>query len=400
MLGLFTEHFAGPYDIPNVNIKSRLWYTNKPAAHAMRGFGAPQGAFATETLISRAAGKLGLDPIEIRLKNALETGKYGALGQKMEHCVDFKGALELIRASDLWKSREANRDPYVGYGIAGGHLSCGLGKNIPDTASVVVEETKPGYYRIRVGFVDIGQGSRTALKAMAADALETDLDHIEMIMSDTAETLDCGSAAGSRSTFIAGNALLAAVKEFRRKRAEEGGAAPLAATGHASFPESAKAFSTPGFPHAMYTFIAQAVKLRLDPVTGNVILLDVAAATEAGRIINPLSMAGQIQGGVAMSVGYALGENCVFEDGRLLNADFSTYLMPTSLDVPHIASYHVDAYEQAGPMGVKGAAEVSTVSIAPAIGGAIEQISGARLNSLPFDIDKILQAMEKKEEKQ
>lgn len=400
VLGLFTEHFAGPYDIPNVHIKSRLWYTNKPAAHAMRGFGAPQGAFATETLISRAAGKLELDPIEIRLKNALETGKYGALGQKMEHCVDFKGALELIRASDLWKSREANRDPYVGYGIAGGHLSCGLGKNIPDTASVVVEETKPGYYRIRVGFVDIGQGSRTALKAMAADALETDLDHIEMIMSDTAETLDCGSAAGSRSTFIAGNALLAAVKEFRRKRVEEGGAAPLAATGHASFPESAKAFSTPGFPHAMYTFIAQAVKLRLDPVTGNVILLDVAAATEAGRIINPLSMAGQIQGGVAMSVGYALGENCVFEDGRLLNADFSTYLMPTSLDVPHITSYHVDAYEQAGPMGVKGAAEVSTVSIAPAIGGAIEQISGARLNSLPFDIDKILQAMEKKEEKQ
>ena len=400
VLGLFTEHFAGPYEIPNVHIKSRLWYTNKPAAHAMRGFGAPQGAFATETLISRAAEKLGLDPIEIRLENALETGKYGALGQKMEHCVDFKGALELIRTSDLWKSRETNRDPYVGYGIAGGHLSCGLGKNIPDTASVVVEETKPGYYRIRVGFVDIGQGSRTALKAMAADALETDLDHIEMIMSDTAETLDCGSAAGSRSTFIAGNALLAAVKEFRRKRAEEGGAAPLAATGHASFPESAKAFSTPGFPHAMYTFIAQAVKLRLDPVTGNVILLDVAAATEAGRIINPLSMAGQIQGGVAMSVGYALGENCVFEDGRLLNADFSTYLMPTSLDVPHIASYHVDAYEQAGPMGVKGAAEVSTVSIAPAIGGAIEQISGARLNSLPFDIDKILQAMEKKEEKQ
>ena len=256
---------------------------------------------------------------------------------------------------------------------------------------------------------------------MAADALETDLNHIELIMSDTAETLDCGSTAGSRSTFIAGNALLAAVREFRRKRAEEGGAAgqaaeeaaadqespgpaaapaPLAATGHASFPESSKAFSTAGFPHAMYTFIAQAVKLRLDPVTGNVILLDVAAATEAGRIINPLSMAGQIQGGVAMSVGYALGENCVFEDGRLLNADFSTYLMPTSLDVPHIASYHVDAYEQAGPMGVKGAAEVSTVSIAPAIGGAIEQISGARLNSLPFDIDKILQAMEKKEEKQ
>lgn len=398
VLGLFTEHFAGPYEIPNVHIKTRLWYTNKPVAHAMRGFGAPQGAFATETLINRAAVKLGLDPIEIRLKNALETGKYGALGQKMEHCVDFKGALELIRGSDLWKSREENLDPCVGYGIAGGHLSCGLGKNIPDTASVVVEEPQAGSFRIRVGFVDIGQGSRTALRAMAADALGTDPDHIELIMSDTDRTLDCGSTAGSRSTFIAGNALLAAIQEFKGRR--ERGEAAQAVTGQAAFPESSKSFATAGFPHAMYTFIAQAVKLRIDPVTGNVVLLDVAAATEAGRIINPLSMAGQIQGGVAMSIGFALGENCIFQDGQLRNADFSTYLMPTSADVPHIASYHVDAYEAAGPMGVKGAAEVSTVSIAPAIGGAIEQVSGAALNRLPFDIDKILQAMEKKEEKQ
>ncbi len=396
VLGLFTEHFAGPYEIPNVRIKSRLYYTNKPVAHAMRGFGAPQGAFATETLINRAAARLGIDPIEIRMINALETGAYGALGQKMEHCVDFKGALALIRESDLWRSRETNTDPNIGYGIAGGHLSCGLGKNIPDTASVAVEEPEEGFYRIRIGFVDIGQGSRTALWAMAADALGTDMDHIELIMADTDRTMDCGSTAGSRSTFIAGNALLAAIRQFKGQK--DGGKLEGAITGEASFPESSKAFATAGFPHAMYTFIAQAVKLKLDPVTGNVVLLDVAAATEAGRIINPLSMAGQIQGGVAMSIGYALGENCMFEDGRLLNADFSTYLMPTAMDVPHIASYHVDAYEADGPMGVKGAAEVSTVSIAPAMNGAIEQISGAQLNSLPFDINKILQAMENKEE--
>lgn len=396
VLGLFTEHFAGPYEIPNVRIKSRLYYTNKPVAHAMRGFGAPQGAFATETLINRAAARLGIDPIDIRMINALETGAYGALGQKMEHCVDFKGALALIRQSDLWKSRETNTDPHIGYGIAGGHLSCGLGKNIPDTASVAVEEPREGFYRIRVGFVDIGQGSRTALWAMAADALGTDMDHIELIMADTDRTLDCGSTAGSRSTFIAGNALLAAIRRFQGQK--DAGKVEGEVTGEASFPESSKAFAAAGFPHAMYTFIAQAVKLKLDPVTGNVILLDVAAATEAGRIINPLSMAGQIQGGVAMSVGYALGENCMFEDGRLLNADFSTYLMPTAMDVPHIASYHVDAYEADGPMGVKGAAEVSTVSIAPAMNGAIEQISGAELNCLPFDINKILQAMENKEE--
>ena len=429
VLGLFTEHFAGPYEIPNVRLKSRLFYTNKPVAHAMRGFGAPQGAFATETLISRAAGLLHMDPIEIRMLNALTPGAEGSLGQKMEHCVDFKGALELIRQSPLWRSRETETDPYVGYAVAGGHLSCGLGKNIPDTARVTVEEREAGQYVIRIGFVDIGQGSRTALHAMAADALGTDLDHIELIMSDTVETFDCGSTAGSRSTFIAGNAMLEAVKDFKERRAsgdgsnrtgggaaqadpgaappDPGTAQPDSPTGHpdrgegqAAFPESSKSFATPGFPHAMYTFIAQAVKLRIDPVTGNVILLDVAAATEAGRVINPLSMAGQIQGGVAMSIGFALGENCVFRDGQLLNRDFSTYLMPTALDVPHIDSYHVDAYEESGPMGVKGAAEVSTVSIAPAIGAAITQVSGAQLNSLPFDIDKILLTMETEEEKQ
>ena len=430
VLGLFTEHFAGPYEIPNVRLKSRLFYTNKPVAHAMRGFGAPQGAFATETLINRAAGLLHIDPIEIRMINALTPGAEGSLGQKMEHCVDFKGALELIRRSPLWKSRETETDPFVGYGIAGGHLSCGLGKNIPDTARVTVEERMPGRYVIRTGFVDIGQGSRTALHAMAADALKTDMEHVELIMADTAETFDCGSTAGSRSTFIAGNALLNAVENFRKRkeaeagsggggadsgggRADSGGgrsdrggdragsspAQAVSAHGLAAFPESSKAFATPGFPHAMYTFIAQAVKLRIDPVTGNVVLLDVAAATEAGRVINPLSMAGQIQGGVAMSIGFALGENCMFRDGQLLNRDFSTYLLPTAQDVPHIASYHVDAYEESGPMGVKGAAEVSTVSIAPAIGAAITQVSGAKLNSLPFDIETILMTMETEEEK-
>ena len=396
VLGLFTEHFAGPYEIPNVYLKSRLYYTNKPAAHAMRGFGAPQGAFATETLINRAAHALDLDLIEIRMKNALELGSEGALGQRLEHCTDFKGALELIRQSDLWKEHETNTDPTIGYGIAGGHLSCGLGKNIGDTAQVTVEQSADGSYTIRIGFVDIGQGSRTALAALAADALETDLDHIHLIMSDTDETLDCGSTAGSRSTFIAGNALLAAVRQFKEGKIGPG----ERAKGQAAFPESEKAFPTPGFPHAMYTYIAQAVKLKVDPVTGNVVLLDIVAATEAGKIINPLSMAGQIQGGVAMSVGYALGENCQFQDGRLLNHDFSTYLMPTSMDVPHIASLHVDAYEKSGPAGVKGAAEVSTVSIAPAINEAVYQVSGAKLNRLPLDINHILLSMEAREDQE
>ena len=124
----------------------------------MRGFGAPQGAFATETLLNRIADMLHMDTIEFRIKNALETGSIGALGQKMEHCVGFKEALGLVAASDLWKESKTNTDPYIGYGIAGGHLSCGLGKNIPDDAKVEIIETSPGYYDLHIGFVDIGQG--------------------------------------------------------------------------------------------------------------------------------------------------------------------------------------------------------------------------------------------------
>ena len=397
--GLFTEHFPGPYSIPNVRLSTETYYTNKPIAHAMRGFGAPQGAFATESIISRAVAQLGLDPIEMRIDNALENGSVGALGQPMDHCVGLKDALKLVQQSDLWKERASNTDPYVGYGVAGGFLSCGLGQKIPDNAKVSVKEREDGGFDIGCGLVDIGQGSTTALAAMAADLLETDIENIHMTMADTDKTEDCGCTAASRSVFIAGNALVAAVKQYKKmKEAKECGLVAQPVMGEAAFPESSKDIGRIGFPHAMYTFVAQAVKLRVDPVTGKVSLLDIAAATECGKVINPLSLAGQIQGGIGMSVGFCLGEDCTWREGELIHKDFSTYLMPTAMDVPNIASYHVDAYEQSGPLGVKGAAEVSTVSIAPAINEAVRQASGAVLNKLPLRTEEILKALESREE--
>ena len=394
--GLFTEHFPGPYEIPNVRLKTETYYTNKPIAHAMRGFGSPQGAFATESIISRAVAQLGLDPIGMRLDNALVQGSVGALGQPMDHCVGLREALKLVQESDLWKERESNTDPYVGYGVAGGFLSCGLGQKIPDNAKVSVREREDGGFDIGCGLVDIGQGSTTALAAMAADLLETDIENIHMIMADTDKTEDCGCTAASRSVFIAGNALMAAVKQY--KKMKEAGLSSGTAMGEAAFPESSKDLGRIGFPHAMYTFVAQAVKLRVDPITGSISLLDIAAATECGKVINPLGLAGQIQGGIGMSIGFCLGEDCTWKDGQLIHKNFATYLMPTALDVPNIASYHVDAYEASGPMGVKGAAEVSTVSIAPAINEAVRQASGAILTKLPLSPEEILKALEAREE--
>ena len=391
VMGLFSEHFGGPYQIPNVKLDVYLAYTNKAPAHAMRGFGAPQGAFATETLISRAARQLGLDPLEIRLKNALTEGSTGTLGQKMEHVVGLRKALTAVENSQLWQESKLNQDPTIGYGVAAGYLSCGLGKGIPDSAKVEISESVKDHYMVRIGLVDIGQGSKTALTAIAADALGCQMENVTVIMADTNSTYDCGSTAGSRSIFIAGNAIIAAAKEFRRKK-EENTDNP-SAIGSAIFPESSFSLPNPGFPHAMYTFIAQAVKLRINPVSGQIRLLDIFAATEAGHVINPLSMDGQIQGGIVMSLGYAFGEDMQYQAGIPLHQSFTNYIMPTAMDVPQIRNISVDSYEKSGPMGAKGAAEVATVVIAPAINAAVESISGAKLNALPLDNESVLAAL-------
>ena len=385
VLGLFSEHFAGPYKTPNTRLDVKLLYTNKPPSHAMRGFGSPQGAFATETLISRAAVLLGIDEIDIRRRNALKKGDIASLGQTLEHDAGLTDALNLVESSTLWQEYKTKPEPGIGYGLAAGYLSCGLGKNIPDSAKVEIRETYDNCFVVNVGMVDIGQGSRVALHAMAADALSTTMDQIELNMADTETTYDCAATSGSRSTFIAGNALLAAVEQYKENK--KAGLTTTRHIGEARFPESSTVFETAGFPHAMYTFLVQAVKLRVDPVSGTVELLDIYGVTEAGRIINPLSMDGQIQGGTAMSIGFAFGENCRFVHGQLINKDYSTYLLPTAMDVPPIRCAYVDAYEQSGPLGVKGAAEVATVAIAPAIGSAISQLTGASLNVLPFDIE-------------
>lgn len=389
VMGLFSEHLGGPYVIPNVKIDSYLVYTNKAPAHAMRGFGAPQGAFATESLINRAADILHIDPVEIRIKNSLTQGALGTLGQEMEHIVGIREALEALRNSDLWKEKDHNQDPSVGFGIAAGYLSCGLGKGVPDTAKVELDRELNGDFIIRVGLVDIGQGSATALAAIAGEALKVPLEKIHIVTADTAETFDCGSTAGSRSIFIAGNAILAAVKDYFSHPETGSG------LGEAGFPESKTDLNVIGFPHAMYTFIAQAVKLKIDPISGQPQLIDIFAATEAGKVINQLSMDGQIQGGIAMSIGYALGENMNYRNGIPDNQRFTVYILPTAEDIPPIQNISVELYETTGPYGAKGAAEVATVVIAPAITSAIESIRDIKINHLPIDFEQIINAKEK-----
>jgi CO/xanthine dehydrogenase Mo-binding subunit len=388
VLGLGTEHFTGPYEIENVKLDGYLSYTNKPPASAMRGFGAPQVLFATETLINRAAKKLGIDPIDIRIKNALEVGKIGPFGQKMEHSVGIKEALEKIKESPMWKERAENKEDNIVYGIAAGFLSCGMGAGIYDGSKVKIQK-KGERYLVSIGTVEIGQGSLTIYTQMAAEALGVSTEMIDVVYADTKKTFDCGSVAASRTTYIIGKAIIEAAKNLKESGKEY-------ALGESVFPESSKRDIGIGLPHVMYTFLANAVKMHVNPLTGEITLLNILAATEAGRIINPSGLAGQIQGGIGQGIGYALMENMNFKNGQLMQKNLSTYLIPTAMDICPIESITVDAYEHSGPFGAKGAAEVGTVAIAPAITGGLIDKWDLCINQLPIAREEIVKQLREK----
>ncbi|MCF0133081.1 MAG: xanthine dehydrogenase family protein, partial [Blautia sp.] len=168
VLGLGSEHMTGPYYIPNVQLDGWLSYTNHAPASAMRGFGAPQGAMAVESLLNLAAEKIGVSALEIRFRNAIHKGQEGPMGAVMEHSVGFEEALRKFEDSDFYKEMLDNQEENVGYGIAAGMMSSGMGKHVPDSAAVTIERTKRDCYRVHVGLVDIGQGSETVLAMIAA----------------------------------------------------------------------------------------------------------------------------------------------------------------------------------------------------------------------------------------
>lgn len=389
VLGLGTEHFQGPYEIKNVKIDGYLVYTNKPPASAMRGFGAPQTLFATETLLNKAAGELGLDPIEIRLRNAVTPQGEGPFGQRMEHCVGMREALEMARSSSLWQERQQNREPGVAYGVAAGFLSCGMGAGIEDRAKVTIEK-QGDKYMVKVGVVELGQGNLTAFAQIAADALGVPVEAVEVIAGDTGRTHDCGSTAASRSTYITGNAIIKAAQDLRAGGGRQG-------TGESVFPESSLKHLGVGLPHVMYTFLVNVVKLALDPLTGEIKLLEALAVTEAGQVVNPVLLDAQIQGGLGQGIGYALLEEFAFNArGQAAQKDLSTYLIPTAKDVCDIQNLTVEAYENSGPFGVKGAAEVGTVCVAPAVTGALMDGWGIYVTRLPISKEEITRQLRRK----
>jgi len=425
-------HATGPYEIPNVKVKSRMAYTNNPWSGAMRGFGVPQMAFAHESQMDLLAQALGMDPIEIRLKNALIPGSETATGQTLMASVGIGKTLRKVKE---WKDQSTfyridPNKPYIRRGIGIGSMWYGIGNTgIANPSTGQMEIDPNGEVRLFIGAADIGQGSDTVLLQIASESLGIPLEEIRPIRADTALTTDTGATSASRQTYISGNAILQAIKNLKQEILKEAASllqedeedlfvengevkhrkkfcisTPLreiarrsqkVIRGEGSFdPETTKLDpkTGQGAPYATYAFATHLAEVEVDTETGKVRVNRVVACHDVGRAIHPRNVAGQIIGGVAMGMGFALMEEYVPEK----TTSFVDYLIPTSRDIPEVIPILVEEREPSGPFGAKGVGEPALIPCAPAILNAIADAIGERIYALPANLERVVEAVQRK----
>jgi len=415
-----TVHACGPYRVPNVKVDSRVVRTHKVPCGAFRGFGEPQVVFACESQMDRLADRLEMDPLELRHRNALDEGDETITGHKLTASVGFREVLDKVAASSDWARKRAEAAPgtgpnsWRGIGLAACYYGVGLGamgKHLnPAGASVVV--AADGSVTVAVGTTEIGQGMITVLSQIAAEALGCPVEAVRVVEPDTSRVPDSGPTVASRTTVMSGNAIRDAAAKIRAAMepviADSGLSwrdavalcvqkqVGLAAHGWAVPPATTFDLETgQGEAYMCYSFSANVVEVEVDTETGETRVLAVHSAHDAGKVINPTTGEGQIEGGVVQGLGYALVEEHALKDGRILNDQFSTYIIPTPLDVPDIHAILVERPWAWGPYGAKGLGETPIIAVAPAVTAAICHAVGVRLDEIPATPERVWAALQK-----
>jgi CO/xanthine dehydrogenase Mo-binding subunit len=402
VLGSATLTCTGPYEIPNVHVDTYAVYTNNIPSGAFRGFGAPQGHFVAETQMNKLAEKLGMDPVELRLKNLLREGSFlstqtpvpgrqVSLLQVTQECAKEFG----------WARREKpeirNQTSEVGYGFASGFKNIGFSFGAQEGSWAAVE--LHGNTEIEQAIVfhagaEVGQGAHSAMAQMAAYSLGLPLERVEMVVSDTAVTGDSGSASASRMTFMSGNAIKGAAELALGRWREEDRPARGEYFYKAPPTEMFDPVDGHSKPNVAYGYVAQAVQVEVDMETGQVRVVRVTSAHDVGKAVNPRLIEGQIEGGVVQALGYAITENFVMKDGRVLTPYMSNYLMPGVLDVPgRIGSVILEYPDENGPWGLRGMAEMPYIPLAPAIIAAVHDATGVWFNEFPLTPWRVLEGI-------
>lgn len=427
---------SGPYNIPNLSIEGICFYTNKISCGPCRGPGAPQAHFAGETQLDRIARHLGIDPIELRIKNALEANDLTPTGQLL-HEGGYKEALLRLKESiknHLNPSYSSDDRKAFGIGVAGGFWGIpGFG------SSATVKVNEDGTVILSIGSVDIGTGSDTAMAIIVSEGLGIPLENIKVISGDTDTCPFDFGAVGSRTTQAMGVAVHQALEGVKRQllsfaenyleapkdilRFGDGkiyvhespeksisisraahlltliNGGPVVATGTNTAPNPqfnpslVKDLIMPSRP--FFAFCAQAALVHVDKYTGKVDVLKIVASHNVGKAIFREGIEGQIHGGVAMGIGYALTEEAIFSNGRLINTSFLDYRLPTIMDIPEIIPLIVEKDNPKIPDDIRGIGEPSTIPTAAAVANAVYDAVGVRINDLPLKPEKVYWAMKK-----
>jgi CO/xanthine dehydrogenase Mo-binding subunit len=394
-------HAAGPYRCPNTRISARAMFTNTPPNGAFRGFGAPQTEFAVEVHMDRLADALGMDPARLRDRNALRPGDTTATGQVMgQDCSARQVLRTALRKSGYRRKRKAFAGTgrgiglslyYHGSGFTGsGELKLGSRASVELTATGV---------RILTSSTEIGQGTRTMHAQIVADALGIPYEQVEVAQPDTGVVPDSGPTVASRTCMVVGGILERAALELKGRL---GGTAPEEYFRRHGPVRVTREYEQPGWirwdeaayrgdAYATYGWGCDVAEVELDRDTWEVRPLRLTVVADVGKAIHPALTTGQIEGGTAQGVGYALLEQVTMRDGVMANAQLTNYLIPTTLDMPSLDVVLVENPYPGGPSGAKGLGELPMDGPAPALVNALRHL-GLDLRSIPALPEAIMEA--------
>lgn len=428
------QTYSSLYQVPACSFKADAVYTNNPFAGSFRGYGNPQATLSIERNIDLMAEKLGIGKDAIRLINANYPGEITGQGLHFRTC-GAKPALEKVLEESGFRDKAGQKQNgryRKGIGVAS-MLHVGGGAKIyrSDGCGTRLKIDHYGYLTITTGSNEIGQGSETVLAMIAHEELGIPMEQIKVINTDTdVKPWDVGVHA-SRTSFVAGNSLLGAIKLIKEKLNKK--AALLMncepedfrylngnITGSKSeikidkvaremhftppgelctveyFYEPPSKFQDKQFMGDVsgnYAFASQVAEVEVDTFTGNVKVLNMYMSEDVGRVLNPVSLEGQIEGGIATGIGYALTEEMIYEQGMLKNPNFHDYKLLTSMDMPEVHFYPIETFDEAGPYGSKGAGEAPLIPTAAAISNAVSDALGVEILSLPLSPEKVLKSI-------
>jgi CO/xanthine dehydrogenase Mo-binding subunit len=417
-------HAGGPYYWPSIRIRAKAVATNTPPQGAFRGFGAPQSLFAMERQMDRIAGVVGLSPVEIRRRNFLKPGQTTTTGQVVREDIDLRKLLDrALELSDYHAKKQKfaeenpRRDHKKGMGIATVLHGAGFtGSGERYLASVVgVEACEDGSIRILVSSTEFGQGTNTVLCQIAAEALGLRYEDVAIARPDTREVPNSGPTVASRTVMVVGKLVQSAAIGIRQTLVASGllpeqhtrdefrATCRAYVSEHGSFRSLAQ-YEQPddivwdeeqyrGSAYAAFAWAAYIAEVSVDLTTYSVSVDDFVALQEVGKVLHPVLARGQIIGGVAQAIGFALYEKVVWEKGRMQNGQMTNYIMPTSADLPIIRVYFEELGNHHGAYGAKGIGELPMDGPAPAIINAVEDAIGAPFNSIPLLPEDIFAAI-------